>query len=237
MNNGYFSDIKQQMEKSEHFSDLTYTDKGKVKVLNRLFISEVISGIFRVLIILLLLYAYLTNLNNLDFIQNTVVHFLVFAIVLIAAIWVANKLDLWIDSLRFRILLQISVSCLIILFFFYSFFTSYFYTDQQLIETGIEKVEMYYQLNEVDPTNEDRPELLDSIFHEQAGYSVHLLGKYPEAELVEAKALNVTRNFYQYNLLVNLELSEGGQTWTEKYMLILEKDGFNFKLSGMSYVD
>lgn len=237
MNNGYFSDIKQQMEKSEHFSDLEYTDKGKNQVLNRLFISEVISGIFRVLIILLLLYAYLTNLNNLDFIQNAVVHFLVFAIVLIAAIWIANKLDLWIDSLRFRILLQISVSCLIILFFFYSFFTSHFYTDQQLIETGIEKVEMYYQLNEVYTTNEERPELLDSIFHEQMGYSVHLLGKYPEAELVEAKALNITRNFYQYNLLVKLELSEGGQTWTEKYMLILEKDGFKFKLKGMSFVD
>ncbi|MCT2535413.1 hypothetical protein NC661_18010 [Aquibacillus koreensis] len=196
-----------------------------------------LSGFFRVLIILLLLYAYHMIISNLDFIQSTVVYLLLFAIVLIVAFWIANKLDLSIDVVRFPILIRIIVSCLIILFFCYSFFTTHFYTDKQLIETGLEKIEMYYQLNQVNFTDEERQELLDSIFHEQFGYSVQLLGKYPEAELVEANALNITRNFYQYNLLVKVELSEGGHKWTEKYMLILERDGFTFKLNGMSYVD
>lgn len=191
---------------------------------------EFVKNTFLTLVTVFLIYMFFNQLE-LPFIHN-VIQLIIYILAIVITIWMVRKLSKWIASFRLKFPVQLIMSLLLVLFFSHELFAPYFYTDNHLKQAGMEKIEIYQQLSNTELSDEERAELAEEALVEDLAYAHASMGIYPTSgpfEQVEIK--DVTRSFYQYKLVV--EGKQHDQELTETYTYRFEKDGLEFKISGI----
>ncbi|GGM38843.1 hypothetical protein GCM10011351_26210 [Paraliobacillus quinghaiensis] len=233
MSDKNFINIKQELEQSSHFNELTYTEKSKKGILRKVYMREVISRIFVFFISVFSIFLFLTNDNWLGFLYiNTFVFFVILILVVGCAIWLGIRLDYWMDRLRFQVWIQVFFSCLIILFLTYQLFTPYFYSDQYLKQIGVEKIESYYQLSDKKLSQEEREQIAENSLSKGLAFSVILLEHYPMGELKRLEVVDSRRNYYLYYLTVEVEKQIDSRIEKSIYRFEFNKEDGEFKIDG-----
>ncbi|SET50748.1 hypothetical protein SAMN05421676_105133 [Salinibacillus kushneri] len=191
------------------------------------------SKAFKLLLSVFFVYIFLCTDDWLDFsYANHFIFFLILVAVIIAVTWIAIRLDKWLTAIRFQILIKSLINSLIILFFFYQFFTPYFYSAEYLQKTGLEQIESYYQLASEGLSDQERRKLAESTLSEEMAFSAISLERHPKKSLVDVKLINLRRNYYYYDITVKVKQQVDNQTQTNVYRFTLTKESGDFKMNG-----
>lgn len=197
---------------------------------------EYVKYIFLTLMTAFLLFIYIKNAHYLSYLYiNTIITFIVFIFVLVmlflGVVWLHKQLS----KLSYFFVFEI-ISCLmLILFFTYSFFTSFFYSDNHLREVGLEKINMYHKVNDPELSKNDRSELIEAVMVNELAYA-NLNWHDSSVEPVEdVEVAKLIRNFYQFELEVKGTNVE--QQLESIYLYTFEREGTDFKISGIQKVE
>ncbi|MCT8138422.1 hypothetical protein H1D32_12110 [Anaerobacillus sp. CMMVII] len=97
---------------------------------------------------------------------------------------------------------------LLFLFFSFQMFTPFFYQEEHLIDHGLRKINMYYQLGDHQLSFSERSELVESIFTNtwNNAYLNRLSSEFAELELKNIEVTEFSRRFTEYELIVEVEV-------------------------------
>ncbi|MDP5275993.1 hypothetical protein [Chengkuizengella axinellae] len=199
-------------------------------------VRYLIKGVFIFLVTLFLFYLFL-KYNQLSGFGHLAIDLFIFIGAFIFTFIIASLIDIWMDKIHFKFTLQLICSLLLILFFVYKMFTPYFYTEQHLKENAMDKIELYYQLSNNELSEEERINLAEASHTELMAFNLTYLNRYPEEELVEIEVKDFRRYYYQYHIVVELELLKQTQLVKETNRYIFTREGFDFKIGGRSFID
>ncbi|MCD8510917.1 MAG: hypothetical protein LRY73_14340 [Bacillus sp. (in: Bacteria)] len=138
---------------------------------------------------------------------------------------------------------QVLGSLLIILFFAFKLYTPYFFTEEYLIQSGLEKIDIYYEATrDNDLTLEERIELAKTpygsraeflfsrrLYMEDQGEDI-ILRDYTLIDLVD-----FNRRFHEYSLVVEVEVQwyeDGPHIERELRRYTFEREEGDFKIIG-----
>ncbi|QOR67203.1 hypothetical protein IM538_03380 [Cytobacillus suaedae] len=191
---------------------------------------DFINRAFRYLVFIFLFIVFVKFDYLIEFLYvNEMMLYMVYIIVLIALLSFVRRLDKWMATLNYKFPIQAITSILLIFFLVHEMFTPYFYTDNYLKETGLEKIELYHDLSNQELSEEERSNLAkDALIKIQA--HAYLVGQYPVDPIEKVEIIDLKRNYYQYELTV-----KGEHNGIEKrYTYTFEKEGLVFKISGFA---
>ncbi|WP_223702340.1 hypothetical protein [Sutcliffiella deserti] len=200
---------------------------------------EINNKTFLTLTVFFLFYLYIKNIYLLDFLYfHDMTMVFIFLVGIVAAIWVTGRLDKWLATKRWKNQIMLISSALLILFFSYQMFTPYFYTDNQLREIGVGKVEDYLQLySDENMAEMERSKLAKATLVEGLVFANSIADQYPKVEVIEnVKIIDFIRSFHQFELVVNGELADAVNNQERRtYRFTLEKEGLGYKISGFTH--
>ncbi|MFN7253239.1 MAG: hypothetical protein ACK4M9_21065 [Anaerobacillus sp.] len=185
-------------------------------------IRELVRKCFKLLVILQILYLFHIVLG---------VSFLFLLGTGPLAIWVERWIENRVIKLSYPYLIQIIGSLLVILYFTFQMFTPYFFPGAHLINSGLEKIEIYYEaIGDNDLSIEERIELAKIPYGsraktqfshwqymEEQGEDIFRTN-YKLIELVD-----FSRRYHDYTLIVEVEIQ-----WYEDEMLQIERDLWDY---------
>lgn len=192
--------------------------------------ADIVNKVFRYFVFIFLFLVFLEFDYLIDFLYvNSMMVYMINILVLIALLSFVRQLDKWMATLNDKLPIQLMTIFLLLLFSIHEIFTPYFYTENYLKKTGLEKIEIYHQLSNDELSEDERSELAeDAMIKVQShAYSV---GQYPVDPIENIEIIDIRRNYYQYELVVIGKYKEQKKT----YNYTFEKEGFAFKISGFT---
>lgn len=174
---------------------------------------ELVSKFFNLLVFILGVYLLVNNI--------------VLFLSLIIVFWIKRRYEKQVKRFNYAYPIQIIGSLLIILYFAFKMYTPYFFTEEYLIQSGLEKIEIYYEATgDNDLTLEERIELAKipygsraeflfsrRLYVEEQGENI-IHRDYTLIELVD-----FSRRFHEYSLVVEVEVQ-----WYEEELQFIERE-------------
>lgn len=187
---------------------------------------------FLFLVTVLLFFLFYSIDHYLNFLYvNSVSRFIAYVLVIITVVMTVVRLDKWMASLQYRSPIEVITCFLLIIFFTHEMFTPYFYTADYLKEVGLEKIGMFHQLYASDLSDKEREELAKDAVVKEMAAAYTITGFYPKVDMLEKiEVIEIKRNFYQFELLIEDKHLEKESVKTYKYTF--SKEGMDFKIIG-----
>ncbi|MFZ3591875.1 hypothetical protein ACOI1C_22380 [Bacillus sp. DJP31] len=195
---------------------------------------NLIRKVFMIVVAAFLFFVFLKNAHFIEFLFiNYFVYFLVLVIILAVIVWSSYKLDDLSSITRSKYPIQLFASLFIIFFLIFQLFTTYFYSEKFLRESGLEKIKMYYHLSNEKLDDTQRSKITEDALTELMAFSLLSLNRYPKEELIGIEIISLSRNYYQYDLVVNIE----SQNEKATYRFTFVRENGDFKIEGYSVLN
>ncbi|MCD8508934.1 MAG: hypothetical protein LRY73_02935 [Bacillus sp. (in: Bacteria)] len=196
---------------------------------------------FRILLLIYGLYLFFTHVDKVRFInESDLIYFVTLisfsGILIFGWKWLEKR----ISGYSFFYPVQLIGGLFIILFLSYQMFTTHFYSEEYLIETGIEKIEWHYQLGDPQLSDQEFNELVEDAFTNIMAITF-ISGRehfqvFEYVELLNLEIIELDRRYSQYDLIVEIESSrvDNGDLQGEKevWSYTFKQEGGSFKIDG-----
>ena len=175
---------------------------------------EIVRRSFILLVILLVFYLLQTKIQ---FYVNDIVSILYLLTTGALAVWIGSRLENRVSKLSYSYPIQIIGSLLVILYIGFQMFTPYFFPENHLIQSGIEKIEIYYEaIGDNDLTIEERIELAKIPYGSRAEFQFshrEYMEEYWEDKggIIQRdynliNLVDFSRRYHEYTLIVEVEV-------------------------------
>ncbi|SHG28816.1 hypothetical protein [Ornithinibacillus halophilus] len=234
-------EIKDQLKNSEHFRDLEFSNISKKAVTKKAYVQNLIHDIFIALYTLFFSFVYFVTIHS-GIVARYIpelIRIVLFIVVIIFFFILSKKLALWVRQLPKCSIIQFVSSFLIVMYFIYQGFTPYFYSDDFLIQHGVEKIELKYTFDDVDLTQEEREEIANELFVSEMAYANLLMYEIRDPQpadltLIDFKVIDIERVFNRYHLHVEITDELNGAIQKQTMTFTFSKGMGVFKLEGYS---
>lgn len=199
------------------------------------FLRGFVRNTFLTLITVFLVYISFNQAYHLGFLHvHYVIQIIIYVMAIVLIIWIVKKLINWMTSFRVKFSVELIISLLLILFFAHELFTPYFYTEDYLMQAGLEKIEIYQQLSNPEIHGDERAELAEESVAKGLAEAYSLTGFHPPSlgPLDQIEIQDMKRSFYQYHLVIEGKYRK--QESANTFRFTFQKDGLDFKITGFS---